>query len=92
MKPIKITSSDEGVDSFEWAPSGNRLAFVSNQSVAQVTETIDGEDIEVDTLVETVLADSQHIWILDTNSEQVTQLTTGRWRAVVAGRLFGLIA
>jgi len=77
---IKITSSDEGVDSFEWAPSGNRLAFVSNESVAQVTETIDGEDIEVDTLVEAVLADSQHIWILDTNSEQVTQLTTGRWR------------
>jgi dipeptidyl aminopeptidase/acylaminoacyl peptidase len=77
---IKVTESGEGVDTFEWAPVGNRLAYISNEPAAKLTETIDGEDVEVDTLVETVSANSQQVWILDGNSGQLTQLTSGRWR------------
>jgi len=88
-EPEKVTNSPTGVRSFEWGPHGKLLAYISDTSIEFVpplaleAEGANNDGVKTDELIEVVSASSQQIWILDTTTDELSQLTVGRWRVSV---------
>ncbi|MBN1222862.1 MAG: S9 family peptidase [Candidatus Aminicenantes bacterium] len=73
-----LTDSKTNIASFEWAPDGIRLAYMAPEPKTEEQEKKqkDKDDVRVVDLDDV----PSRLWLLNTESKEITQLTTGDWQ------------
>lgn len=73
-----LTSSDTGVQSFEWAPDGKRMVYMASQAKSEEEEKKqkDKDDARVVDIDDKL----SRLWMMDLATKDVRQLTKGPWR------------
>src|SRR5262249_19560406 len=75
----KLTSADEGVGGFAWAPDGKSIAFTSGDAKTDADKDREKKFGDFDVIGEGYRM--SHLWVIDVGSQKARRLTSGAFTA-----------